>query len=128
MSRTRVAYLGPEASFAHQAVDLVRSIPTPFDTAPRYRVTVERHHESGGRPFSFQSAEYEAVQLLPLLRDQFVLAGRALMTSATPDPGHEVPVVLAPFLGSGSTLRGFSNRRFSDRNRVLLTGEYRWRP
>jgi outer membrane protein assembly factor BamA len=93
-----------------------------------YRATVERHHESGGRPFSFQTAEYEAVQLLPLLREQFVLAGRALMTIATPDSGHEVPVVLAPFLGSGSTLRGFSNRRFSDRNRVLLTGEYRWRP
>jgi outer membrane protein assembly factor BamA len=93
-----------------------------------YRATVERHHESGGRPFSFQSKEFEAVQLVPLLREQFVLAGRALMTMATPDSGHEVPVMLAPFLGSGSTLRGFANRRFSDRNRVLLSGEYRWRP
>lgn len=93
-----------------------------------YRVTLERHHESGGRPFSFQSTEYEAVQMLPLLREQFVLAGRALMTVATPDSGHEVPVMLAPFLGSGSTLRGFANRRFSDRSRVLLSGEYRWRP
>ena len=36
--------------------------------------------------------------------------------------------MLAPFLGSGSTLRGFANRRFTDRNRMLLTGEYRWRP
>lgn len=93
-----------------------------------YRVTVERHHESGDRPFSFQTKEFEAVQLLPVLREQFVLAGRAMMTIATPDSGHEVPVMLAPFLGSGSTLRGFANRRFSDRNRVLLTGEYRWRP
>jgi outer membrane translocation and assembly module TamA len=57
-----------------------------------------------------------------------VLAGRAMMTIATPDSGHEVPVMLAPFLGSGSTLRGFANRRFSDRNRLLLSGEYRWRP
>jgi hypothetical protein len=93
-----------------------------------YRATLERHHESGGRPFSFQSTEYEALHLLPLVREQFVLAGRALMTIATPDSGHEVPVPLAPFLGSGSTLRGFANRRFSDRNRLLLTGEYRWRP
>jgi outer membrane translocation and assembly module TamA len=93
-----------------------------------YRATVERHHESGGRPFSFQSKEFEVVQLVPLLREQFVLAGRALMTIATPDSGHEVPVMVGPFLGSGSTLRGFSNRRFSDRNRVLLSGEYRWRP
>lgn len=93
-----------------------------------YRATFERHHESGGRPFSFQSQEFEAVQLLPLVREQFVLAGRALVTLATPDSGHEVPVMLGPFLGGGSTLRGFANRRFSDRNRVLLSGEYRWRP
>ena len=93
-----------------------------------YRATIERYHESGGRPLSFQSQEFEAIQLVPLLREQFVLAGRALVTVATPDSGHEVPVMLGPFLGSGNTLRGFANRRFSDRNRLLLSGEYRWRP
>jgi outer membrane translocation and assembly module TamA len=46
----------------------------------------------------------------------------------SPDSGDAVPVMLSPFLGSGSTLRGYANRRFTDRNRVLLTGEYRWRP
>ena len=35
---------------------------------------------------------------------------------------------MMPYLGSGSALRGFANRRFTDRNRVLLSGEYRWRP
>jgi len=93
-----------------------------------YRATIERNHETGGEPFSFRSQEYELVQLLPLMREQFVLAARALMTVTTPDDGHHVPVMLAPFLGSGSTLRGFVNRRFSDRNRVLFSGEYRWRP
>jgi hypothetical protein len=93
-----------------------------------YRATLERHYESGGRPFSFHTKEFEIVQLVPLLREQFVLAVRGLATLATPDDGHEVPVMLAPYLGSGSTLRGFANRRFSDRNRALLSGEYRWRP
>ena len=93
-----------------------------------YRATMERHHESGGRPFSFTTKEFEAAQLVPLLREQFVLAARGLVTIATPDGGHEVPVMLAPYLGSGSTLRGIANRRFSDRSRVLLSGEYRWRP
>jgi outer membrane translocation and assembly module TamA len=50
------------------------------------------------------------------------------MTLTRPDAGDAVPVMLSPFLGSGSTLRGYANRRFTDRNRVLLTGEYRWRP
>jgi outer membrane translocation and assembly module TamA len=93
-----------------------------------YRASFERNRERQGRPFSFNQQEYEFVQLLPLVREQFVLAARGLMTMTTPDTGHGVPVMLAPFLGSGSTLRGFANRRFSDRNRVLLTGEYRWRP
>ena len=93
-----------------------------------YRASVERHHEQSGQPFSFSSTEFEVVQLVPLVREQFVIAFRGLMTLASPDSGDEIPVMLAPFLGSGSTLRAFGNRRFTDHNRLLLTGEYRWRP
>ena len=93
-----------------------------------YRASFERNIEARGRPFSFVSQEYEVVQQLPLVREQFVLAARGLMTLTTPGHGDDVPVMLAPFLGSGSALRGYANRRFTDRNRVLLTGEYRWRP
>ncbi len=105
-----------------------RTSPAYSTRGGYYRVTVERHHEQDGLPYSFTTREMELVQLLPLLREQFVFAARGLMTLASPDSGDEVPVMLAPFLGSGGTLRGFVNRRFSDRNRVLLTGEYRWRP
>jgi hypothetical protein len=93
-----------------------------------YRATFERNQESKSLPYSFSSQEYEVVQLVPMVREQFVLAARGLVTLTRADDGAEVPVMLAPFLGSGSTLRGFSNRRFTDRNRMLLTGEYRWRP
>ncbi len=93
-----------------------------------YRAAFERSEEAAGLPFSFNAQEYEIVQQVPLVREQFVLAGRALMTLTQPDPGHEVPVIMMPYLGSGSALRGFANRRFTDRNRMLLTGEYRWRP
>ncbi len=93
-----------------------------------YRASFERNQETKSLPYSFSLQEYEVVQLLPLVREQFVLAARGLVTLTTPDGGDHVPVMLAPFLGSGSTLRGYSNRRFTDRNRMLLTGEYRWRP
>jgi hypothetical protein len=93
-----------------------------------YRATVTRHAERNGRPFGFRANEYELVQLVPLVREQFVLAFRGLATTTHPEAGHDVPVMLGPFLGSGSTLRGFRNRRFADRQRLLLTGEYRWRP
>ncbi len=104
--------------------------PSPFYSTRGgfYRATFERNQESQGLPYSFSSQEYEVVQQVPLVREQFVLAARGLMTLTNPDAGDAVPVMLAPFLGSGSALRGFGNRRFTDRNRVLLTGEYRWRP
>ena len=93
-----------------------------------YRASFERNEEAKGRPYSFNLQEYEVVQQLPLVREQFVLAAHGLMTLASPDSGEDVPVMLSPYLGSGSALRGYANRRFTDRNRVLLTGEYRWRP
>jgi len=93
-----------------------------------YRATFERNLEARGQQYSFNAQEYEVVQLLPLVREQFVLAGRALMTLTHADQGHAVPIALSPFLGSGSALRGYANRRFTDRNRLLLSGEYRWRP
>jgi Omp85 superfamily domain len=93
-----------------------------------YRVTWERHNEATEKPFDFRTTEYEAVQLLPLVREQFVLAFRALATLSHTDGPDIVPLVLAPYLGGGSSLRGFRNRRFTDRNRVIVNGEYRWRP
>jgi hypothetical protein len=93
-----------------------------------YRVTWERHNEANDKPFDFRTTEYEAIQLVPLVREQFVLAFRALATLSHTDGPDIVPLVLAPYLGGGSSLRGFRNRRFTDRNRVVVNGEYRWRP
>jgi outer membrane translocation and assembly module TamA len=105
-----------------------RSSPGYSTRGGLYRATWERHQETHDRPFSFDSQEYEVRQLVPLVREQFVLAARGLMTLTSTDAGQQVPFMLAPFLGSGSTLRAFPTRRFTDRSRVLLTGEYRWRP
>ena len=38
-----------------------------------------------------------------------------------------MPVVLLPDLGGSHTLRGYPTWRFRDRNRLHLTGEYRWK-
>jgi hypothetical protein len=93
-----------------------------------YRASWERHEETNGKPYSFDTQEYEITQLVPLVREQFVIALHGLMTLTSTESGAQVPLMLAPFLGSGSTLRAYQTRRFTDRNRVLVTGEYRWRP
>lgn len=105
-----------------------RSAPGYTTRGGLYRVSFERNHEAQDQPYSFTSQEYEITHQLPLVREQFVLAVRGLMTLTSTDADEQVPVMLAPYLGSGSTLRGFANRRFTDRNRALLSGEYRWRP
>ncbi|MEO8680109.1 MAG: BamA/TamA family outer membrane protein [Vicinamibacterales bacterium] len=93
-----------------------------------YRATWQRHNEANDKPWDFRTSEYEVIQLLPLVHEQFVLAFRSLVTLSHTNGGDQVPLVLAPFVGGGSSLRGFRNRRFTDRNRVLVNGEYRWRP
>jgi len=112
---------------AEAAIDW-RTSPGYSTRGGLYRASWQRHQETHDRPFSFDTQQYEVSQLVPLVREQFVLAVRGLATLTTTDAGEQVPVMLAPFLGSGSTLRAFPTRRFTDRNRVLLTGEYRWRP
>ena len=105
-----------------------RSSPGYSTRGGLYRATWSRFREREGHPFSFDRVEYEVSQLVPLLREQYVLAFRGLATVTRTGEGNQVPVALTPSLGSGDTLRGFANRRFADRTRLLLTAEYRWRP
>ena len=121
------ADLGYHVTRVTAAIDW-RSSPGYATRGGLYRVSWDRYDESTGQPYAFSSTEYEVRQLVPLVREQFVLAVRGLVTTTQADAGQGVPVMLAPYLGSGSTLRGFGNRRFTDRHRALLQGEYRWRP
>ena len=105
-----------------------RPAPAYSTRGTMLRATFEQNAEASGRPYSFKAQEYEASQLVPLVKEQFVIALRGLVTLTSTAEGQHVPVPMAPYLGSGSTLRGFGNRRFTDRNRALLSGEYRWRP
>jgi outer membrane protein assembly factor BamA len=65
-------------------------------------------------------------QFVPLMRENWVIALRALGSATSTPAGNEVPYFLLPDLGGSKTLRGYSSWRFRDRNRMLLTGEWRW--
>jgi len=55
-----------------------------------------------------------------------VIALRAATSSTDTSAGHDVPYFLMPDLGGSHTLRGYQFGRFRDRNRLLLSAEYRW--
>jgi len=92
----------------------------------RYAVAFERFEDTSGDRFSFRRVEADVQQYIPLLKDRRVLALHALVSTSTPDAGHEVPFYLQRTLGGPDDLRGFRRFRFRDRHALLLQAEYRW--
>jgi hypothetical protein len=93
-----------------------------------YRANVTDYRDRGQGAYSFRSFEAEARQMIPILRGNWVVALRAVATVTDVDAGKEVPYFLLPSVGGGSTLRGYDDFRFRDRNRLLMNAELRWTP
>lgn len=77
--------------------------------------------------FTFNEVELEAVQHVPILRENWVISMRGRVQTIL-DDDDVVPYYLLPSLGSGNTLRGYRTGRFRDRHAVLTSIEYRWIP
>jgi hypothetical protein len=77
--------------------------------------------------YGFRRVEGEIIQHLPILRENWVLSFRGRVQSVVGDDDI-VPYYLLPYLGSGSTLRGYGTARFRDRNALLTQAEFRWIP
>jgi hypothetical protein len=78
--------------------------------------------------FAFSRLDTEVTQLIPILRGNWIVALHGEAASTGVGRGSGVPYFLLPYLGSGSTLRGYSSFRFRDRHALLLSGELRWTP
>jgi hypothetical protein len=91
-----------------------------------YRAEFADYRQRNGTGLQFQRADAELQRFVPLFRENAVLALRASASTTFTDAGQSVPYFLLPELGGHHTLRGYSSWRFRDRNRLLLTGEYRW--
>jgi hypothetical protein len=92
------------------------------------RAQFDDFREQDNDLYSFQQLEGEVVQLIPILRANWVIALRGLATVTDLEESGSVPYFLLPALGGGSTLRGYPDFRFRDRNRLLMTAELRWTP
>ena len=90
------------------------------------RVEWADFHETGAGRYSFRQTEAEVQQFVPLMRENWVLAFRALATTTDTADDQTVPYFRLPALGGNTMLRGFASWRFRDRNRMLLSGEHRW--
>ena len=106
-----------------------------FDTRPAagyarhgglYTVTYDAWNDRGDT-YSFDRLQAEAVQHIPILRENWVVSLHGVVQT-TLDDADAVPFFLLPSLGSGSTLRAYPSWRFRDRHSLLMSGEWRWIP
>jgi outer membrane protein assembly factor BamA len=93
-----------------------------------YRVRFDDFYERDHDQYSFRSFEAEAIQLIPVLRANWVIALRGVATMTDIDDRDAVPYFLQPTLGGGRSLRGYPDFRFRDRHRLLMNAELRWTP
>ena len=77
--------------------------------------------------YSFQRGDVEAIQHIPLLRENWVISLRGRVQTVLDDT-DTVPFFLLPSLGSGRTLRAYPTFRFHDRHSILTSAEFRWIP
>lgn len=76
----------------------------------------------------FRRVDAEVQQLLPILKEHWVLAFRGLVQTTDVDDDQAVPYYLLPSLGGARRHRGYSDFRFHERHMLLVSGEYRWIP
>ena len=114
-------------STAYAAFDW-RKTPGYSGRGGLYRVQFDDFREQDLDRYSFRSLEAEVRQLVPILRANWVISLRGLATITDLDDTSEVPFFMLPALGGGSTLRGYPDFRFRDRNRLLMSAELRWTP
>ena len=119
--------VGADPVFLHSSIAVGIDSRPAADYARRGSLfQVTRHHFADrDATYSFDRLEVEAVQHIPILRENWVISLRGRLDSAI-DDDDQVPYFLLPSLGSGSTLRGYSSWRFRDRHAVLASAEWRW--
>ena len=103
-----------------------RTSPTYSRTGGLYRLEWSDYRQTNEGRSSFRRTDAEVQQFVPLLRENWVIALRALASSTASASGDDVPYFLMPQLGGSHALRGYPAWRFRDRNRLLFSGEYRW--
>jgi outer membrane protein assembly factor BamA len=92
------------------------------------RLEVSLNEAKTGGDFSYWRYGLELQQFLPLSDDRRkVLGVRASLETNQPKGGSTVPFFDLPTIGSRTTVRGFSTRRFTDRSAMSAGVEYRYR-
>jgi hypothetical protein len=89
-----------------------------------YGVTMHDYADPDEK-FGFRRVDYEVIQHIPIFREAWVISLRGEVQTTYTKNNQEIPFFLLPYVGSGSTMRGFMSHRFRDQNRIV--GQVEWR-
>jgi hypothetical protein len=117
---TKTTYLHSQGTFAFDW----RTSPGYTRRGGYYGVTLHDYADKDDQ-FGFRELNYEAIQHVPILREAWVISLRARARTTHPKSGQQTPFFMLPYVGSGSTLRGFTSHRFRDQNSLVLQAEWR---
>jgi outer membrane protein assembly factor BamA len=90
-----------------------------------YRIGLTAFHDVDGSGQSFRRVEADATQYVSLLRRNWILAVRGEAALSQTGAGNTVPFYMMPTLGGRTTLPGYNDYRFRDRNAASVGAEYR---
>jgi hypothetical protein len=122
--------LGTDPRYIHSTVSAGfdwRRSPGYTRSGGLYEARLHDFHNMYGGTYGFRKLDLEAVQHLPLLRENWVLAARGRVETTLND-NDAIPYFMLPSLGGGSTLRAYESWRFRDRHSMLMNAEVRWVP
>jgi len=91
-----------------------------------YRAAFAGYSDRDAGQFSFQRYNVEGLQVVPIKRDTWILAMHGWAVFSSTSKGDEVPFYMLPAIGGESTLRGYDDYRFHDRNMLTASAESRW--
>lgn len=103
-----------------------RDQPGNIRSGGHFRVDYEYWRDQDSRGYTFRRVRGEALHAFPIFDKKRVFVVRAIAESTGSPDGNQVPFFHMPTIGGSTTLRGYTEFRFRDRNMMLFNAEYRW--
>jgi len=103
-----------------------RDYPGNVRSGGHFRASYDVWHDQQDFGFSFRDLRLEALHAFPIFDKKRVFIARVIAQSLDSPSGETVPFYAMPTIGGSTTLRGFSEFRYRDKNMFLMNAEYRF--
>jgi hypothetical protein len=117
----------PDYLWSSLFIDLdYRDQPGNVRSGGHFRLSYDDWRDRQDFGFNFRDIRFEGLHAFPIFDKKRVFIARVVGQSLDSPGGDTVPFYAMPTLGGSTTLRGYREFRFRDKNLFMLNAEYRW--